>query len=168
MANLFTRYPKWLFNFLGLDQPELPNVLETGTKTVVDIVQQGWGAAQYSFVAVTHPASTAATTIHLLFQDDDLTRLWWGETQFLGWGAGVTSDYELRNPVVGNAIVLARATWAVGDPTTVTHVQTFLTQQPVIIPPGQRFAILVPLTGVGESILARGVVWTSRSGVKPW
>lgn len=63
--NPFTRPPRWLTDFLGLQEPQLPNALAEEVLPTVDITQGGWYDPTRTFAAagIAAPAAGAENIV---------------------------------------------------------------------------------------------------------
>lgn len=166
--NGIARPLKWLLNGLGLNDPDLPTILDTTVVLpVIDVGQGGHGSLVSTFAAGTHGPSVATANV-LEIPDSDLAHqllIHAVHVTHVGGAAGLDATLAIIEPNAGTFPIIQQINLAVGQVTST--IDWLGGSGPFWIPPGYGFRLRLQTTGAGETMPWRVLYSRLRSGYNP-
>lgn len=151
MGSIISKAPQWLFTALGLQEPTLPNQLDTtAVLPVIDVGQGGWSALHWLVNQQSQPASSAAVSETLVNSSDDARLVLGVSVLHSGGAAAVEVRLRLVDPIRALPVEYSRVSIEPGFYAAWTDFRPG--GGPLYVPPGVRLDIVWPATGVGETL----------------
>ncbi len=150
VRNLASRVPSWLFAALRLQEPALPNQLETDRiVSQLDVFQGGHGLAEWKSKVGNIPANSALTTIRIIQNDADTQALVAALSIHQNAGLGA-KDLFLRmvDDILLDETYVAFKSLTVAGPSNIAWTKDLLTNTPFFVPPGHSLIFRLA-TGAG-------------------
>lgn len=159
----FSNVPAWLLRALGFQTTRNIADIQEEVQPTLDIMQGGWGIADWNVLNFDRAASTATNVETLLDADERKLRLVTALSLKHVAGAGATMP-ELRLVRQGRSPrVFARNV----APNEFADSALIMPAGFIIVPPNTTFQISWPTTGVGETWELRGTYLDMPPGFKP-